>query len=417
MLTEAAIKSAKPAEKPYRLYDERGMYLLVNSAKADSDSPLKIKSRLWRLKYRIAGREKLLALGAYPEVSLKEAREKRDESRRLVASGVDPLAQKMAKRVAAADTFSALAAEYLETKRKTLHPKTLSKAQWLLDDWLGKYIGSKPVRQLTAADVLGVCRRLESKGKHESAHRARALASRVMRYGVATGRCERDPCADLRGALTPVKVKNHAAITEPTKLGELLRAIDGYEGQPSTAYALKIAPYVFVRPGELRHAQWSEFDLDAKEPIWRIPPGRMKMREQHIVPLAPQVVELLKQLERFTGDGALVFPSLTSSARPISDNTMNTALRRMGYTREQIVAHGFRSTASTLLNEQGWHPDLIELQLAHAERNKVRAAYNRAERLPERRKMLLSWADYLDALKKGKATKVVNIGRGRGKVA
>jgi integrase len=409
MLTETAIKAPKPAEKPFKLYDDRGLYLLVNSARADSDSPLKVTSRLWRLKYRIGGKEKLLALGAYPDISLKTARDRRDDARKLIANGIDPLAQKKAERVATADTFAALAAEYLDIKRKTLHAKTLSKAQWLLDDWLNKFLGKKPIGELTAADVLSVCRRLESKGKHESAHRARALASRVMRYGVATGRCERDPCADLRGALTPVKVRNHAAITDPTKLGALLRAIDGYDGQPSTMYALRIAPYVFVRPGELRYAEWSEFELDGKEPLWRIPAGRMKMREQHIVPLARQVIDLLKKLEPLTGDGRLLFPSLTSAERPISDNTLNAALRRMGYTAEQIVAHGFRGTASTMLNEQNWNPDLIELQLAHAERNKVRAAYNRAERLPERRKMMQAWADYLDGLKAG--GKVVSIRR------
>lgn len=399
MLTEATIKAAKPAVKPYKLFDERGMFLFVTPT----------GSRLWRLKYRHSGKEKLLALGAYPDISLRSARDRRDDARKLIANGIDPLAQKKAERAATADSFAALADEYLDRKRKTLHAKTLSKARWLLDDWLNKYIGRKAVRDIAAADVLSVCRRLESKGKHESAHRARALASRVMRYGVATGRCDTDPCRDLRGALTAVKVKNRAAITDPTKLGELLRAIDGYEGQPSTAYALRIAPYVFVRPGELRYAEWREFDLDGKEPQWRIPAGRMKMKEQHIVPLARQVVDLLNELEPLTGDGRLLFPSLTSAARPISDNTLNAALRRLGYTNEQHVAHGFRSTASTLLNELDWKPDLIELQLAHAERNKVRAAYNRAERLAERRNMMQAWADYLDGLKAG--GKVVAIKR------
>ncbi len=401
MLTETAIKAARPESKAYKLYDERGMFLFVPPT----------GSRLWRLKYRIGGKEKLLALGAYPDISLKTARARRDDARKLIANGIDPLAQKKAERTATADTFAALAAEYLDRKRKTLHAKTLSKAQWLLDDWLNKYIGNTSVRELTAANVLSVCRRLESKGKHESAHRARALASRVMRYAVATGRCDSDPCRDLRGALTAVKVKNHAGITDPAKLGALLRAIDGYEGQPSTVYALRIAPYVFVRPGELRYAEWSEFDLDSKEPLWRIPAGRMKMKEQHLVPLARQVVELLSELEPLTGDGRLLFPSLTSAERPISDNTLNAALRRMGYTSEQHVAHGFRSTASTLLNELDWKPDLIELQLAHAERNKVRAAYNRAERLPERRTMMSAWADYLDGLKAG--GKVVAIRSGK----
>lgn len=391
MLTEPKIKAARPKEKPYKLFDERGLYLFVTPS----------GGRLWRLKYRLNGKEKLLALGAYPDVPLKRAREKRDEARRLIADGIDPSAQKKAERQASADTFSALAKEYLQVKRSSLNPKTIAKAQWLLDDWLNPSIGSIHVKKLRAAEVLAVCRRLEAKGKYESAHRARALASRVMRYGVATGRCEHDPCAYLRGALKPVKVTNRAAITEPAKLGELLRAIDGYQGQPSTAYALKILPYLFVRPGELRAAEWREFDLESDEPLWRIPAGRMKMKEQHVVPLARQVVVLLKQLQPITGDGPLLFPSLRSSKRPISDNTLNAALRRLGYSGDEHVAHGFRSTASTLLNEQGWHPDLIELQLAHAPRNKVRAAYNRAERLAERRKMMQAWADYLDGLKAG----------------
>src|SRR5690606_4892817 len=230
-------------------------------------------------------------------------------------------------------------------------------------------------------------------------------------YGVATGRCEHDPCAYLRGALKPFKVTNRAAITEPGKFGEMLRAIDGYQGQPSCMYALRLAPLVFVRPGELRAAEWSEFELDSKEPVWRIPASRMKMGEQHLVPLSRQAVAILNELKPFTGDGPLLFPSLRSSKRPISDNTLNAALRRLGYSGDEHVVHGFRSTASTLLNEQGWHPDLIELQLAHAPRNKVRAAYNRAERLAERRKMMQAWADYLDGLKAG--GKVIAIKRAK----
>jgi integrase len=399
MLTETAIKAAKPREKPYKESDARGLYLLIAPTGA----------RLWRLKYRHGGVEKLLALGAWPDVSLKRAREKRDDARKLIADGIDPAARRKAERMAAVDTFSALAREYLDVQRKALHPKTIKKAQWLLDDWLDKHMGSIPVRQVTAADVLAVCRRLQAKEKRESAHRVRALASRVMRYGVATGRCERDPCGDLRGALEPIGARNRAAITEPGKLGELLRAIDGYQGQPSTTYALKILPYCFVRPGEVRMAEWCEFDLDGKEPHWRIPAGRMKMREPHIVPLARQVVALLEDLQPITGDGRLLFPSLRSPERPISDNTINAALRRLGFSGDEHVGHGFRSTASTLLNEQGWHPDLIELQLAHVERNKVRSAYNKAQRLAERRQMMQAWADYLDGLKAG--GKVVPIRR------
>lgn len=220
-----------------------------------------------------------------------------------------------------------------------------------------------------------------------------------MRYAVATGRAERDPSRDLQGALAPVVTTNHAAITEPRKIGELLRAIDGYAGQPSTAFALRLAPLTFVRPGELRAARWSEFELNAAEPQWRIPAERMKMGEQHIVPLSHQAVAILRELQLLTGGSEYLFPSLRTTKRPISDNTVNAALRRLGYSHDEMTGHGFRAMASTCLNEQGWHPDLIELQLAHAERDKVRAAYNRAERLAERRKMVQSWADYLDALR------------------
>jgi integrase len=223
----------------------------------------------------------------------------------------------------------------------------------------------------------------------------------VFRYAVQTGRAERDVTADLRGALAPVVSVHHATITEPARIGALLRAIDGYNGQAVTAYALKLSPLVFVRPGELRHAEWTEFDLDGHEPLWRIPGEKMKMGEQHIVPLAKQAVVLLRELKGLTGRGRYVFPSLRSGSRPMSDNTVNAALRRLGYTSDEMTGHGFRSLASTCLNEQGYHPDLIELQLAHAERNQVRAAYNKAQRLPERRRMMEAWADYLDGLRAG----------------
>jgi integrase len=389
MLTEITVRSAKPAPKAYKRFDEKGMFLFVTPT----------GSRLWRLKYRIYGKEKLLALGAYPDVSLKRAREKRDEARSLIADGIDPTAKKKAEREASADTFAAIAAEYIELRREHLGARTLLKVQWILNDWLLKYLGSRPINTIKPTDILSVCRRLESRGKLETAHRTRALAGRVLRYAVATGRLERDPTADLRGALAPVTVKHHAAITDPQQIGELLRAIDEYQGQPATGAALKLAPLVFVRPGELRAAEWSEFDLDTAE--WRIPGARMKMGELHIVPLSTQAVEVLRSLHAVTGDGKFLFPSLRSASRCISDNTINAALRRLGYSKDQMVGHGFRSMASTCLNEQGWHPDLIELQLAHAERNKVRAAYNRAERLAERRKMMQGWGDYLDGLRAG----------------
>ena len=263
------------------------------------------------------------------------------------------------------------------------------------------YIGSRPIAKLSAVDVLKVLKRIEGRGIHETAHRTRQRCAQVFRYAVQTARAERDPTVDLKGALAPVAKEHHAAITEPARIGELLRAIDGYAGHVVTAYALKLAPLLFVRPGELRHAEWPEFDLDSAEPLWRIPAEKMKMREQHIVPLATQALGLVRELQSVTGRGRYVFPSLRSGSRPMSENTVNAALRRLGYSTDEMTGHGFRSLASTCLNEQGYHPDLIELQLAHTERNQIRAAYNKAQRLPERRKMMQAWGDYLDGLRAG----------------
>ncbi|GFE91331.1 tyrosine-type recombinase/integrase [Steroidobacter agaridevorans] len=391
MLTEKTIQAAKAAEKPTKLFDGGGLYLLVNPQ----------GSRLWRLKYRVHGKEKLLAIGAYPDVSLKRAREKRDDARRLLADGIDPNAQRRAEKLAAADTFEAIAREWLELQHKKLSPTTYVKALWIFETLLFPSIGSQPIRKLTAADVLAVVRRIEARGKHETAHRAKQRCGQVIRFAISTGRADRDPTSDLRGALAPVVRTNRPAITEPAQIGQLLNAIDSYTGHASTAFALKLAPLLFVRPGELRGARWEEFELDAKEPLWRIPAERMKMRETHVVPLSKQVVKLLDDLRPWSGTSEFLFPSVLSNQRPISDNTINSALRRLGYASDEMCGHGFRAMASTRLNEQGWHPDIIELQLAHAERNKVRAAYNRAERLTERRKMMQAWADYLDVLRAG----------------
>jgi integrase len=389
MLTEVTIRAAKPKEKPYKLFDARGLFLLIKPTDA----------RLWRLKYQHAGREKLISLGLYPEVSLKRAREKRDEARKLIADGVDPSATRKAQKLARADTFQAIADEWLSLHRKKLSASTISKAEAAFRDLLNPFIGSRPIREITAPDVLAALRRIEARGAHETAHRVKQRAGQVFRYAVATGRAERDPTGDLRGALAPVVVRNYPAITEPKRIGELLRAIHGYVGQPATAAALKLAPLVFVRPGELRMAGWSEFDLDAAE--WRIPAERMKMREQHLVPLSRQAIDLLRELHPLTGPDGYLFPSLRTPSRPMSNNTINAALRRLGYSNDEMTAHGFRAIASTCLNEQGWPPDVIELQLAHAERDEVRAAYNRAQRLAERREMMQAWADYLDGLKTG----------------
>jgi integrase len=389
LITETRIRAAKPADKPYKLFDERGLFMLVTTA----------GGRLWRFRYRLGGVEKLLTLGAYPDVSLKRAREKRDEARRSVADGIDPGAKRRAEHDAEINTFVAVADEWLLTKKNALTPATWERDHRQIHKWVVPYLGNKPIASIEAPDLLEVLKRIEAKGVIDTAHRTREVCGRVFRYAIATGRAKRDIAADLVGALAPRTTQHHAAITDPGKVGELLRAIDGYEGQPTTATALRLAPYVFVRPTELRAAEWSEFSLDTEQPEWRIPAERMKMREAHIVPLARQSVNILRGLQPITGRQRYLFPAIGGGGRPLSENTLNGAIRRLGYSGEEMTAHGFRSMASTLLNEQGVHPDLIELQLAHAERNTVRAAYNRAQRLAERRQMMQGWADYLDKLR------------------
>jgi integrase len=389
MLTDVSLKALAPRAKRYKKADERGLYVMVNPD----------GSRWWRLKYRYQGREKTISLGVYPDTSLKLARERRDEARRLLGSGLDPSAKRREEKAARANDFKAVALEWLG--KQPFGPKTLKKARWMFEDLMFPHLGSKPVASITAPEILAVLRRLESRNKHETAHRTRQRIGQVLRYAVATGRAQRDPSWDLRGALAPIDPKNHPAIVDPARVGELLRAIDGYSGQPAVEAALKLAPLLFVRPGELRAAEWSELSLSGDAPEWRIAAHRMKMKEQHIVPLARQAVAILRELEPITGAGRYCFPSLRTSERPMSDAALTAALRRMGYSGDEMTWHGFRSMASTLLNEQNFPPDVIELQLAHVERNKVRSAYNKAQRLPERRKMMQAWADYLDGLRAG----------------
>ena len=387
MLTDKGLKALKPREKPYKKTDEKGLYVIVRP-----DGAL-----WWRFKYRHGGREKLISLGTYPDISLKRAREKRDGARSLLADEIDPSENRQAKKRAMADTFEGIAREWLGLQKAKLAPATYSKATWTLETLLFPSLGKRPISDISPPDLLKVLRRIEARGVHETVHRAKQRCSQVFRFAIATGRADRDITADLKGALAPVVTKNFAAITDPRRVGGLLRAIDGYQGQPSTTYALKLAPLVFVRPGELRAADWDEFDLRASE--WRIVAERTKMREQHIVPLSTQAITLLRELQLIMGSDGYLFPSLRTRERPISENTLNAALRRLGYSKDEMTPHGFRAMASTLLNEQGFSPDVIELQLAHAERNKVRAAYNRAERMAERRKMMQAWSDYLDVLR------------------
>jgi integrase len=389
LLTDQAIRNAKLREKPYKIADGKGLTLLVKPN----------GSKLWHFRYRFNGLEKTLSLGTHPDTSAKLAREKRDDARQLLAKGIDPSGNRQAEKVAVANTFELVGREWLALQEKTLAAATYGKAVWTLETLIFPFIGNRPINEIKAADVLKLLKRIEERGLHETAHRARQRCGQVFRYGVITERCEHDVTADLRGALAPVTPTHHAGITDPEKMGRLLHDIERYRGNTVTWYALRIAAHVFVRPGELRHAEWSEFDLEGKEPCWRIPAHKMKMGDPHVVPLSKQVVTWLRELQGLTGKGELVFPSLHTSQRPISENTVNMAIRRMGYDNETMTGHGFRSMASTSLNEQGWHPDVIELQLAHAERNKVRAAYNRAQRLPERRAMMQHWSDYLDRLR------------------
>ncbi len=345
--------------------------------------------------------EKRMSLGVYPDVGLAEARDKREAARKLVAAGVDPTEHRKAVQVALVEntenTFESIAREWFASFSKHWVPAHSDKVIRRLELNVFPYIGARPVKAITAPELLAVLRRVESRGANETAHRALQVCGRVFRFAVATGRAERDPSRDLGGALAPTREKHLASITDPEEVGALLRAIDAYEGSWITRCALRLAPLVFVRPGELRAAQWAEFDFEKAE--WRIPAARMKMRVQHVVPLSTQAIAVLRDLQELTGRFALAFPGVRSRFRPMSENTVTAALRRMGYSGQDMTGHGFRSMASTLLNEQGWNRDAIERQLAHGERDAVRAAYNYAQHLPERRRMMQAWADFLDQLK------------------
>jgi len=392
-LTDTAIRKAKPTAKSQRFFDGGGLYLELAPA----------GGKWWRLKYRFGGKEKRLSLGTYPDTGLADAREKRDVARKLLAAGIDPAEQRKAVKVAgaerAANSFAVIAAEWLALQKARMATATHEKARWTFDELVNPWIGSRPISAIDAPEILKMLRRIEERGAHETAHRTKQRCGQVFRYAISTGRAKHDPTADLRGALAPVVSTSRAAITDPAKVGELMRAIGTYQGSLVTKCALRLAPLVFVRPGELRKAEWSEIDLDGSQ--WRIPAARMKMREEHIVPLAPQTVAILRELHPLTGHGQYVFPSYRGKARTMSENTVNAALRYMGFDKDTMTGHGFRALASTRLNEMGWAPDVIERQLAHAERNKVRAAYNRAQYLDERTRMMQAWADYLDVLRAG----------------
>lgn len=388
-LSDTAIRKAKPADKIQRLFDGGGLYLEITPA----------GSKLWRQKYRIAGKEKRLAHGTYPEVSLAEARARREAARKLLANGIDPGEQKKAEKAAgeerAANNFEAVSREWHGKFSPGWAASHSGKILGRLENDLFPWIGSRPVAEIKAPELLRCLRRIENRGALETAHRVLQNAGQVFRYAIATGRADRDPSADLRGALAPWKPQHYPAPTDPKAVGELLRAIDGYTGGNVVKAMLQLAPLVFVRPGELRQAEWAEIDLDAKE--WSIPAHKMKMREPHLVPLSKQAVAILRDLQPLTGNRAHVFPGGHDPRKAMSENALNAALRRMGYDKTTMTAHGFRAIARTLLDEElGFRPDYIEHQLAHAVRDPNGRAYNRTSHLAERRKMMQAWADYLD---------------------
>jgi integrase len=410
-LTDAAVRKAKAADKPRRLFDAGGLYLEVSPA----------GGKWWRFKYRFNDREKRLSLGVYPDVGLADARAGRDEARKLLARGVDPSVQRKATRAArrdgAANCFEVVAREWLAVKKSEWTERQFEKERDRLQNHAFPWIGKLPIRDIGVAEIRPLLERIARRGHLEQAHRLRFQLSRIFRYAVAAEYTDRDPAADLSATLPARRKRNYPTITDPDKVGGLLRAIDSFDGTFVVDCALKLAPLLFVRPGELRGAEWAEFEIDHPDGSrWSIPPSRRKLRkaekedpktEPHIVPLSTQAIAVLEELRPVTGSGRYVFPGARTRTRPISDMTINAALRRMGYDRDTMTGHGFRHMASTLLNELGFKPEAIERQLSHKEPG-VRGVYNKAEYLPERIGMMQAWADYLDALREGKS-KLVSI--------
>jgi len=391
-LTDKAIRNIKPSTKRFRLFDERALYLEVSPA----------GGKWWRLKYRYGGKEKRLSLGVYPDVSLKAARDRRDAARELLSDGIDPAANKKALSLARAEgdahSFEVVALEWHAKFSQGLAPSHTVRVARVFERDINPWIGARPIAEITAPELLSVIRRIEARGALETAHRVLGNCSQVFRYAVATGRCKSDPSRDLRGALPPFKGKHLAATTEPTRLAEILRAIDGYQGTLPVICALRLAPLVFVRPGELRKAEWKDIDLKTAE--WRYTVTKTDV--PHIVPLSRQAAEILRELQPLTGSGRYVFPGARTSKRPMSDNAILAAMRRMGIGKEEMTGHGFRAVARTILDEVlGVRPDFIEHQLAHAVRDPNGRAYNRTAHLAERRAMMQMWSDYLDGLKTG----------------
>jgi integrase len=392
VLTDTECKKSKPEAKARKLFDVGGLFLLV----------MPTGGKLWRFKYRYLGKEKLLSLGSYPEVSLLDAREKREDARKLLREGTDPSAKRQEEKASryalAGNSFESVAREWHEKFSATWAPSHTARVIRLLERDVFPWLGKRPIAQITPAELLGVLRRIEERGALETAHRARVYTGVVFRYAVQTGRAERDPTGDLRGALPAKKNGHFAAVTDPKELGDLLRTIDSYNGSPVVGAALKLAPMLFVRPGELRSMRWADLDLDKGEWSFTVP----KTKTDHIVPLAPQAVAILRDLQPLTGNCTFVFPGGRTNTRPLSDNAILAALRRLGVPKETASGHGFRATARTILDEVlGYPPHLLEHQLAHSVRDPLGRSYNRTTHLPQRRRMMEEWASYLGKLKAG----------------
>ncbi len=392
-LTDMKVQKAKPQDKPVTLFDGGGLFLLVTPS----------GGKLWRFKYRYDGKQKLLALGAYPEVSLSDARQKREDARKLLASKNDPGAVRKARNQAdiqKSETFETIAREWFKKFSQRWKETHSSRIIRSLERDVFPWIGTRPIKEINAPELLAVLRRIETRGTLDTVHRVRTICGQIFRYAVASGYVERDPSGDLKGAIPPPQEGHMAAITEPAKVGELLRAIEGYQGSFAVHCALKLAPFIFVRPGELRHMEWQEIDFENAQ--WNIPGEKMKMKEPHIVPLPTQALVILEAIKPLTNASRYVFPSGRSFGRPMSNNAILAALRRMGYDKDEMSGHGFRAMARTILDEVlQVRPDFIEHQLAHAVRDPNGRAYNRTAHLAERKKMMQTWADYLDGLKAG----------------
>lgn len=390
MLTDAKLRSLKPKAGVFRIADSQGLCIEVRPT----------GSKIWRYRYRHAGKASMLTIGEYPMVSLAQARAERDKARALVKGGANPVQvakiQRAAKAEEAANTFAAIAEELLERRAKKLSPGSVTRERRLLEKDLGRVVGDFPIQDITAPLLLTALRKIEARGAVETAHRARACASLVFRYAIATGRSKYNPAAELVGALSATKTQHFASLTEPEQVADLMRAIYGYEGSPIVCAALKLSALLFVRPGELRHAQWRDINFGTSE--WRYVTS--KTQTPHVVPLATQAIQILEELQPYSRRSSFVFPSVRSPSKPISENTINAALRNLGFDNTMMTAHGFRAMARTLLDEVlGFRPDFIEHQLAHAVRDPLGRAYNRTSHLEERRKMMQAWAEYLDELR------------------